>query len=130
MDAKEQLRRYLEQRREMGERELILDGMSVEDVMRILGASSVGAKDSGSAPRRSEEPREPSTTTSARVDDMPADSPDWRAVLRAAGNEPSRAPTLSRPGASDAPPPQPPAPPPRPDDLDDADAPEDAVGGP
>ena len=53
MDAKEQLRRYLEQRREMGERELILDGMSVEDVMRILGASSVGEKATGSAPRRS-----------------------------------------------------------------------------
>src|SRR5262245_11630285 len=129
MDPKEQLRRYLEQRREMGEHELILDGMSVEEVMRILGASASGAKDTSSASRRSVEPREPSTATSARTDDAPADSPDWRAVLRAAGNEPSRAPTLSRPGTADASPP-PPASPPAPDDLDDADAPEDAVAGP
>jgi len=32
------LRRYLEQRREAGERELVLDDMTVEDVMRIVGA--------------------------------------------------------------------------------------------
>jgi DNA polymerase len=32
------LRRYLEQRRESGETELVLDGMTVEDVMRIVGA--------------------------------------------------------------------------------------------
>jgi DNA polymerase len=36
MDAKERLRRYLEQRREMGESELILDRMPVEDVMAML----------------------------------------------------------------------------------------------
>jgi DNA polymerase len=104
MDAKEQLRRYLEQRREMGERELILDGMSVEEVMRIVGASAAGAKDTGSASPRSVEPREPSATSSARADDVPADSSDWRAVLRAAGNESSRATPLPRPGAADAPP--------------------------
>ena len=34
------LRRYLEQRRELGERELVLDGLSVDQVMRILGAPS------------------------------------------------------------------------------------------
>ena len=39
MDAKNLLRRYLEQRREMGERELVLDGMTVEDVLRIVGAA-------------------------------------------------------------------------------------------
>ncbi|HKG95205.1 MAG TPA: hypothetical protein VKA84_25025, partial [Gemmatimonadaceae bacterium] len=38
MDAKERLRRYLEQRRELGEREFVLDGMSVEEVMRVVGA--------------------------------------------------------------------------------------------
>ncbi|HEU4989601.1 MAG TPA: hypothetical protein VFT41_07465, partial [Gemmatimonadaceae bacterium] len=40
MDAREQLRRYLEQRRELGESEFVLDGLSVEDAMRVLGAAS------------------------------------------------------------------------------------------
>jgi len=130
MDAREQLRRYLEQRREMGERELILDGMSVEDVMRILGAASTTAPDARSAPRRSVEPRESSAPTSAGADESPAaDSSDWRAVLRAAGGEPSRAANVSRPATQPAPPPATPTQP-IPDDLDDADAPEDAESGP
>ena len=37
-NASDLLRRYLEQRRESGETELVLDGMTVEDVMRIVGA--------------------------------------------------------------------------------------------
>lgn len=37
-NASDLLRRYLEQRREAGETELVLDGMTVEDVMRIVGA--------------------------------------------------------------------------------------------
>src|SRR4030088_2787545 len=39
MDAKNLLRRYLEQRRELGESELVLDSLNVEDVMRLLGAA-------------------------------------------------------------------------------------------
>jgi uracil-DNA glycosylase len=42
MDAREQLRRYLEQRRDMGETELILDGMTVDDVMKAIGAINAG----------------------------------------------------------------------------------------
>jgi uracil-DNA glycosylase len=38
MDAKDRLRRYLEQRRELGESELVLDGLPVEDVMAMLSA--------------------------------------------------------------------------------------------
>ena len=38
MDARDRLRQYLEQRREMGEQDLVLDGMSVEEVMKLLGA--------------------------------------------------------------------------------------------
>jgi uracil-DNA glycosylase family 4 len=34
------LRRYLEQRRDAGERELVLDDLTVEDVMRIVGAKN------------------------------------------------------------------------------------------
>ncbi|MDF1501497.1 uracil-DNA glycosylase [Roseisolibacter sp. H3M3-2] len=39
MDARERLRRYLEQRRELGESELVLDGMTVDDVLGVLGAA-------------------------------------------------------------------------------------------
>ncbi len=39
-NTSELLRRYLEQRREAGERELVLDDMTVEDVMRIVGAKN------------------------------------------------------------------------------------------
>ena len=57
MDAKERLRRFLEQRREMGESELVLDGMTVEEVMRIVGAKGGGA----TAPREREvRPQPPS----------------------------------------------------------------------
>jgi uracil-DNA glycosylase family 4 len=38
VNAKDRLRRYLEQRRDMGETELLLDSMTVEDVMRAIGA--------------------------------------------------------------------------------------------
>jgi DNA polymerase len=36
-DPREALRRYLEQRREMGEREMVLDGMTVEEAMKLVG---------------------------------------------------------------------------------------------
>ena len=42
MDAREQLRRYLEQRREMGETELVLDRMTVDEAMRLLGGGAPG----------------------------------------------------------------------------------------
>ena len=43
-DAKEALRRYLEQRRELGESELVLDGLAVDDVLRIVGAARGGGR--------------------------------------------------------------------------------------
>ncbi len=43
MRAEELLRRYLEQRREMGERELILDDLTVDDVMTLIGAKAGAA---------------------------------------------------------------------------------------
>ncbi len=59
MDARERLRRYLEQRRELGESELVLDRMSVDDVLSIVSAQGAlkrraraagGAADAESAP--------------------------------------------------------------------------------
>ena len=38
VDARDRLRRYLEQRRELGESEFVLDGLPVEDVLRMVGA--------------------------------------------------------------------------------------------
>ena len=91
MDARERLRRYLEQRREMGEEELVLDGMTVEDVLRIVGAGG-GAK---RTPRETEHP-------------LPVAGPaDWRETLRAAGaTEASR----KEPPAKPTPSPEPVAP--------------------
>jgi uracil-DNA glycosylase, family 4 len=49
MDAKERLRLYLEQRRDLGEDELMLDSMSVDDVMKAIGA--IGKRTSGASGR-------------------------------------------------------------------------------
>ena len=54
MDPRERLRRYLEQRRELGESELVLDGMTVEDVMRMLGAARLADGPSTSGTPREE----------------------------------------------------------------------------
>jgi uracil-DNA glycosylase len=77
VDAREQLRRYLEQRREMGETELVLDGLTVEETLRILGAP---AGVPSSAPSGASE----SSSQSA----PPISTDDWRAALRAAGVAP------------------------------------------
>ncbi|HMI47744.1 MAG TPA: uracil-DNA glycosylase [Gemmatimonadaceae bacterium] len=71
MDARVLLRRYLEQRRELGESELVLDGLNVEDVMRLLGAT--GASAPSTEPRRSVR----------QLAGEPSD--DWRTTLKEAG---------------------------------------------
>jgi uracil-DNA glycosylase family 4 len=73
VDAKELLRRYLEQRRELGESELVLDSLHVEDVMRLIGAA--GTAEAMVAPQRRQSIREMA----------PAESSDWRTSLREAG---------------------------------------------
>jgi uracil-DNA glycosylase len=70
-DPRELLRRYLEQRRELGEREFVLDSISVEEAMRILGA----------APARFTDPQ------------GGVEAADWRAALRATGAAPMQSPT-------------------------------------
>ena len=68
MDAKEKLRLYLEQRRELGESEMVLDSMSVEEALRALGAAG---KSPRTAAARAPTPRELASG---------GDS-DWRSVL-------------------------------------------------
>ena len=73
MDARDLLRKYIEQRREVGETELVLDGLNVEEVMRLLGAAGkAGQPGSGKSSRRSLRTSESAST-------------DWRATLRDAG---------------------------------------------
>ena len=80
MDARDLLRRYLEQRRELGESELVLDGMTVEDVMRLLGATSLSAQAGGE--RRSA----PAAAEGRSVRELAGDqSDDWRTALQDAG---------------------------------------------
>jgi uracil-DNA glycosylase len=64
MDARETLRRYLEQRRELGESELVLDTLTVEETLRLLGAGAA--------------------TGPSKL----AEATDWRTVVRAAGGAP------------------------------------------
>ena len=83
MDAKEKLRIYLEQRRDLGESELLLDTLSVEDALRTIGAIGRGKPVTPAAVR--ENPR-----------DNPPAGDDWRAVLSspaAVPNEPKRVET-------------------------------------
>lgn len=103
MNVEEMFRRYLEQRREMGESELVLDTLTVEEVLRIVGAHG----------KRATAPRRPT----------PAPANDWRQALRDADAEsaspvarfprPDIRPAPSPPPAHVAPvaPPAPPAPP-------------------
>lgn len=88
MDARGLLRRYLEQRRELGESELVLDGLKVEDVMRLLGAT--GSSSQAGAERRSVplpgEGRNVPGGAGRSVRELAGDqSDDWRTALQDAG---------------------------------------------
>jgi len=80
VDAKERLRLYLEQRRDAGETELVLDSMSVEDVMRLLGAKSTTSTHPASSTRGRPEP---AGRERPSIDAQPGALPgDWREALR------------------------------------------------
>jgi uracil-DNA glycosylase len=93
MDARDALRRYLEQRRDQGESELVLDSMSVDEALALLGAAGA----------RAPEPRVGRATGTPRAEqpDVPS-SADWRAAVRAAGGGPER-PSASPPAESSDP---------------------------
>ncbi len=110
MDAKDRLRRYLEQRRELGESELVLDSLSIEDVMKMVGAKP-------SAPKTAREPAPPPDEPNVIAQDvssMPVAPPpvpgvrfdrdattDWREALRGAG---AKRPSEAVPPPTPAPP--------------------------
>src|SRR5690242_5992430 len=99
-DPRELLRRYLEQRRELGEREFVLDSLSVEEAMRILGARSA----TGSVARGEGGPSAAARDMSdvSDVSDVSGgnNAVDWREALRAAGAAPSAPPTAVPPTTS------------------------------
>jgi DNA polymerase len=87
VDARELLRRYLEQRRELGETELVLDTLSVEDALSLLGARTGVIR-----------PASVETAGTQRATKPVApDAADWREALRAAGGAPERAPERATP---------------------------------
>jgi uracil-DNA glycosylase len=95
VDARDQLRRYLEQRREAGEQELVLDHLTVDEVLALVGAGHGGQqppanasratppRDSPPAPSRGTTPATPPSTPGAEHA-----SADWREVLRGSGVSP------------------------------------------
>lgn len=83
MDARSRLRRFLEQRREMGETELILDSMTVDEVMKLIGAphqSPAATRPARAAATPAPSRREPLPESGA----ITPQSNDWREVMRAA----------------------------------------------
>ena len=96
------LRRYLEQRRETGETELVLDGMTVEDVMKIVGARSGGARQTATsvtpAPAAAPAPPAPVATQAAPAPVAAPAMPAPTAIERVA-----EAPPVERADARGAP---------------------------
>lgn len=102
MNAKDRLRAYLEQRRELGESEMVLDALDVDDVMRMLGALQGGASTpaSAAAPEAIVAPLAPPTSRGASPEplapivheerpraaqpasDAAPPSDDWKEVMR------------------------------------------------
>jgi DNA polymerase len=114
VDAKERLRRYLEQRREAGETEIIFDDADTARALRTLAARSTSSN--VEAPKRTsaaEAPRRQSTRTVAprSVAPPPVDEPppapsvesDWRAALRAIDAAPKSRPSAPTAGAAPMP---------------------------
>ena len=125
MDPRERLRKYLEQRRELGERELVLDGMTVEDVMRIVGATgTTGSRTTGTGVAPAPAPTSGDASRKS-AEEIARPVADWRDALLASGAGPTkperelRRTPASEPGTTarkprdvqpDTPPPQPVAP--------------------
>jgi uracil-DNA glycosylase len=116
MDAREKLRQYLEQRREMGESELVLDKMTVDDALRIVGARGTATASAGSASAPVAKELPARNETAPRSDDALPANADWRAALRETGAAPNQVqmpkPSSSKPTpASPTPTPLPSTPP-------------------
>jgi uracil-DNA glycosylase family 4 len=88
MDARDKLRLYLEQRRELGESELVLDTMSVEEVLRALGAVA-GRPSVSPRPVPREQAAPPSGDWRRELSENPGREPIQSAVPLEAPAEPA-----------------------------------------
>lgn len=112
MNAEQLLRLYLEQRREMGERELVLDDLSVDEVLRIVGARGGATPESATGDSAAAGRGETAPPIAPRVRTLPpsGEDADWRAALRASGAQGPAAPRSQSPAPGSAPPPSAPRP--------------------
>ena len=112
--AHDRLRQYLEQRREQGESEFVLDGLSIEDALKVLTskapmppeAPKAAPRDGGSAnaPRSvSAPPPPPRDSAMRRTAEEAAASGDWREALRAVDAGGDAGKRASAPQSPDAP---------------------------
>ena len=100
VDAREQLRRYLEQRRDAGESELVLDKLEVDDVLRLVGARPAASdwrdvlRQSGAAPDKLAD-----ATPAVAARPIPAPPAPLAAAPQAPMPPPSAAPAASPPSS-------------------------------
>jgi uracil-DNA glycosylase family 4 len=122
-EAQDRLRQYLEQRKELGESEYVLDSLSVEDALRVLGGKSETAVNRGgqgglnrpdsspTSPIKSSSPSDPAPPRDSekrRAAETAAASGDWREALRNVdAGEQSAKPTAPKPAAPAARSPEP-----------------------
>jgi uracil-DNA glycosylase len=78
VNARDRLRQYLEQRRELGETEFVLDGLPIADAMRLLGLK--GDEAAAAAEQRPE-------SSARKAAELAGESGDWRTALRSIGAE-------------------------------------------
>ncbi len=101
MDARDRLRRYLEQRRDLGESEFVLDGLSVDEVLKVVGAAGSrrrGGTGERSTGERSTGERSTGERSTGERSTGAMSSPDSASRSAAAGAEgPPRAPTARPP---------------------------------
>jgi uracil-DNA glycosylase family 4 len=79
----ERLRQYLEQRRELGESEFVLDALSVEDALKAVGGSAAAQAGRAGAPRDAQRMAPRGDSEMHRAAEAAAASGDWREALRA-----------------------------------------------
>jgi DNA polymerase len=108
-DARARLRQYLEQRRELGESEYVLDSLSVEEALKVLTtgatppaapprAAGTGVGGGGADGASGERPVPPAPDSAMRrAAEDAAKSGDWREALRAVDAEGAAAPATKRP---------------------------------
>ena len=95
-EAHDRLRQYLEQRRELGETEFVLDALSVEDALKVLTGREVTAArpmarsaEAGARPAAAAPPESVRTSPANKAAEAAAAGGDWREALRAVDAQPT-----------------------------------------